>query len=158
MSERIVRRAAQQAALGVTDTRGARFAQAWTGVKGPDFADMAVVPRWLMLEPNLQSRVAQAVGLMRHRRAIARELSGPRLAILADEVGEDLLDAVCANEAGNGPMNDTPLPRPDLIASEGWIVMHRGLPTVFATRFPGAANDPAARALSEHAVDMVLAL
>ncbi len=158
MSDRIARRAAQRTALGVTDTRGARFAQAWTGAKGPDFADMAAVPRWLILSADLQEQVAQAAGLMRHRAAIDRELSGPRLLILAQAVGENLLDAICAGDADDGIADDTPLPRPDRIVADGRSLMHRGLPTVFAARFPDAGGDPVARALSERAVDVVLAL
>ena len=158
MSERIARRASQQVALGVTDTRGARFAQAWTGAKGPDFADMAAVPRWLMLPHAQQVKVAQAAGLMQHRAALDRELSGPRLAMLAEAVGEDLLDAVCAGDVEDDVTDNVPLPRPDLIVAVGWDVMRRGLPTIFAARYPDAGGDPAARSLSEKAVDLVTAL
>ena len=158
MIDRFARRAAQHEAIGISDTRGARFAQLWSGSKGPDFADMAAVPRWLMLAPDQQEKVAQAVGLIRHRATINRELSGPRLAILADAVGEDLLDAVCAGEAGDEQPSDTPLPRPDLMIAEGWDVMRRGLPIIFSARFPDAKGDQVARALSEQAVGLVLAL
>jgi hypothetical protein len=162
MSERIARRAAQKNALGVIDTRGARFAQSWSGAKGPVFCDMVAVPRWLMLARDQQEKVAQAAGLMQHRAAINQELSGPRLAILAQAVGEDLLDAVCAEDLAedldDGVIHKGPLPRPDLIVNEGWDVMRRGLPTVFALRFPDARGDAAARAASERAVDLVLAL
>ena len=51
-----------------------------------------------------------------------------------------------------------PLPRPDLIVAQGWDVMQRGLPAVFAVRFPDARGDTEARAMSERAVDLVLAL
>jgi hypothetical protein len=158
MSDRVARRAMQQAALGTTDTRGARFAQTWTGERGPDFADMVAVPRWLILSPDQQEKVAQAAGLMQHRAAIDRELSGPRLAILAEAVGEDLLDAVCAGDVDEDVRHDAPLPRPDLIVAEGWDIMRRGLPVVFALRFPDARGDVEARAASESAVDLVLAL
>ena len=158
MIDRIARRAAQHEALGVSDTRGVRFAQVWSGSKGPDFADMAAVPRWLMLTPDQQEKVAQAVGLIRHRAAINRELSGPRLAMLADAVGEDLLDSVCGGEGGEDQPSDAPLPRPDLMIAEGWDVMRRGLPTVFVARFPDAEGDPVARALSEQAFDLIEAL
>ena len=158
MIDRIARRAAQHEALGISDTRGVRFAQVWSGSKGPDFADMAAVPRWLMLRPDQQEKVAQAVGLLRHRARINRELSGPRLAMLADAVGEDLLDAVCASECVDEPPSDAHLPRPDLIISEGWDVMRRGLPTIFVARYPDANGDQAARALSEQAVVLVEAL
>ncbi len=158
MSERIARRADQHAALGMTDTRGARFAQVWTGAKGPDFTDMAAVPRWLLLTENEQKRVAQVTGLMKHRAAIERELSGPRLAMLAEAMGEDLLDAVCASDFTEDLQSNATLPRPDMIVADGWDVMHRGLPTVLASRFSDASGDPKARALSEKAFDLVRAL
>jgi hypothetical protein len=158
LNDRLTRRAAQQAALGVSDSRGARFAQICSGFAGPTFADLAAVPRWLMLPPDQQERVAKVAGLLRHRAAIDRELSGPRLAILAEAVGEDLLDAVCASNAPDAPETDASLPRPDHLVAEGWAIMHKGLPTVFATRFPDARGDDAARAASERAVDVVMAL
>ncbi len=158
MSDRLTRRAAQRDALGVSDSRGARFAQVCSGYAGPTFADLAAVPRWLMLPPDQQIRVARAAGLMRHRAAIDRELSGPRLAMLAEAMGEDLLDAVCASDAADLPDDGAPLPRPDLILVEGWATLHAGLPVIFAARFPDACGDAAARAASERAVDLVLAL
>jgi hypothetical protein len=158
VSERIARRAAQRDALGVSDTRGSRFARRHSDEAVPDFADMAAVPRWVMLPGDQQVRVAHAIGLMQHRTAIDRELSGPRLAMLAEAVGEDLLDAVCAAEANDSRASDAPLPRPDMIAALGWETMHRGLPTLFATRFHGASGDASARAISENAVNLVLAL
>lgn len=156
MSARIARRAAQHEALGVIDTRGARFAQRCSGYTGPRFADMAAVPRWLLLPPDVQLQVAKAAGLAHHREAINNVLSGPRLAMLAEAVGEDLLDAVCASDAPDGPVSHAPLPRPDLIIADGWAVLHKGLPAIFAARFPDAGGDPAARAASERAVDLVL--
>ncbi len=118
---------------------------------------MAAVPRWLMLPPDAQTRIAHAAGLLRHRAAIDRELSGPRLTMLAEAVGEDLLDAVCASDAADTPDDNTPLPRPDLILAEGWTILHHGLPKIFAALFPDARGDAAAHAASERAVDMVAA-
>lgn len=158
MSARIARRAAQCKALGLIDTRGARFAQRWSGYTGPGFADMSAVPRWLMLPPDVQLQIAKAAGLERHRKAIDNELSGPKLAMLAEAVGEGLLDAVCASHAPASPASYAPLPRPDLIIAAGWAQLHAGLPPIFAARFPDADGDPAARAASERAVDLVLAL
>lgn len=158
MTGRISRHAAQRDALCAGYGRGARFAQHWSGYAGPTFADMAAVPRWLMLPPDQQARVAQAVGLMRHRAAIDRELSGPRLAILAEAVGEDLFDAVCASDPKDTPDDSAPLPRPDHLEAEGWTIMHHGLPVIFAPRFADARGDAAAHAASEHAVDVVMAL
>jgi hypothetical protein len=142
----------------VIDTRGARFAQRRSGYPGPEFADLCAVPRWLMFPPNVQEQVAKAAGLLRNRAAIDSELSGPRLAMVAQALGEDLLDAVCASEAPEGSVCLTPLPRPDLIIADGWAQLHAGLPAVFEVRFPDARGDLMAREVSERAVDLVLAL
>ncbi len=155
---RTARRAAQLAALSITDTRGARFARASAAVKGPDFADMAAVPRWMLLSDAQQHRVAQAVGVIRHHAAIMRELSGPRLSLLAAAVGEDLLDAVCAGTPLDDGADHALLPRPDQIVGEGWDVMQRGLPTLLAERFANAQGDAQAHNTAERAVDMVLGL
>jgi hypothetical protein len=156
LNERIAKRAAQRAAVGVVNTRGARFAARWSGHASPQFDDMVAVPRWLMLSSDQQEQVAKAAGLMLHRAAIDAELSGPRLAMLAEVFGEELLDAVCAETAPKGnPVNGI-LPRPDLILADGWALLHQGLPAIFATRFPEAIGDPVARAKSQAAVDLVL--
>jgi hypothetical protein len=78
--------------------------------------------------------------------------------MLAEAVGEDLLDSVCASDPDDGAANNAPLPRPDFIIAEGWDIMHRGLPPVFAARFPDASGDAAAHAASERAVNVVLSL
>jgi hypothetical protein len=158
LNDRLTRRAAQHDALGISDSRGARFARVCSGFAGPTFADLAAVPRWLMLSPDQQERVAKVSGLLRHRGAIDCELSGPRLAMLADAMGEDLLDAACASGAGDIPATEAPLPRPDLIIAEGWAILHAGLPAIFAARFADARGDDRAHAASERAVDVVMAL
>lgn len=158
MNDRKTRRAAQRGALAINDSRGIRFAQKRTGNAGPSFSDMAAVPRWLMLPPDQQERVAKTAGLIRYRSAIDRELSGSRLAMLAEAVGEDLLDAVCADDVAGDALDESPLPRPDHLITEGWRILHRGLPIVFAPRFAEAIGDAAARTASERAVDLVVAL
>jgi hypothetical protein len=154
MSERTARRAAQLNALGVVDTRGTRFANRLAGAEGPTLADLAAVPRWLMLAEDQQARVAMAAGLLRHKSAIQNELSGQKLAALADVVGEDLLDAVSALPT---VVDSAPnmLPRPEDLVAKGWLTLHRGLPAPFASRFPDAANDADARVIAEAAFDLV---
>ncbi len=154
---RIARRAAQCDALGAGLGRGARFACTLNGASLPRFADLAAVPRWLLLQRAQQERVARVAGLMRHRAAIDRELSGPRLALLADAVGEDLIDAVSAAAQFGSPTNDGALPRPDRIVADGWEMLRRGLPAMLAGEYPEACGDEPARALSERAFDLAMA-
>ena len=154
MSERIARRAAQFDALGICDTRGARFARIMSGTPGPTLADLAAVPRWLMLDPDAQARVAKVAGLLLHRSALINELSGARLAVLADAIGEDLIDAVCAMPTAAPPATAS-LARPDQIIADGWRALHRGLPRPLARRFPDGANDADARILAATACEIV---
>jgi hypothetical protein len=154
MSERTARRAAQLDALGMADTRGGRFINRMAGVAGPNFADLAAVPRWLMLADDAQVPVAMAAGLLRHKGALNRELSGKKLAALAEVVGEDLFDAVAALPVDEADKSNA-LPTPETLAADGWSILHRGLPAPFATRFPNAANDTDARTLAETAFDLV---
>lgn len=157
MSARTARRAAQLDALGVRDTRGSRFADCVAGVEGVNFNDLAAVPRWLMLPPDQQARVAMAAGLLRHKSALDHELSGQKLAALASMMGEDLVDAVAALPVADG-VSRGGLPPPEPLVKEGWSMLHRGLPAPFAPRFPDAANDANARILAEAAFDLVQSL
>lgn len=154
MSDRVARRAAQLAALGLQDTRGQRFASALEGAKKPSFADLAAVPRWLMLPPEGQAKVAVVAALIEHRTALANELSGSKLAAIADMVGEDILDAVFAIEADSDDCINSALPRPDQIEAAGWDILHRGLPLALSHRFPAAANDASSRLRAETAFDL----
>jgi hypothetical protein len=154
MSVRTARRAAQLEALGVADTRGSRLANRMAGIAGPTFADLAAVPRWLMLVPEDQARVAMTVGLLLHKAALDRELSGQKLAALADVFGEDLVDAVASLPSVESSETNS-MPPPETLVDEGWSILHRGLPAPFAARFPNAANDAEARMLAEAAFDLV---
>jgi hypothetical protein len=154
MSVRTARRAAQLDALGVADTRGSRFANRMAGVANPTFTDLAAVARWLMLPSDEQARVAMAAGLLQHKNALDRELSGQKLAALADVIGEDLVDAVAALPSEESVETNS-LPPPETLVAEGWSILHRGLPDPFVTRFPQAANDADARARAETAFELV---
>lgn len=153
----MARRAAQLQALGVKDTRGSRFANRIAGVAGPSLSDLAAVPRWLMLPKEQQTKMAMAAGLLPHKNALDRELSGQKLSALANVFGEDLVDAVAALPSAVSSEHGS-LPTPETLISEGWSILHRGLPTPFAGRFPNAANDADARSIAEKAFDLVAAL
>jgi hypothetical protein len=157
MSARTARRGIRLEALGAPDTRGSRFANRIAGVHSPCFNDLAAVPRWLMLPADLQARVALAAALLRHKSVLDRELSGQKLAALADVTGEDLFDTVMTSSSEPGASAGA-LPRPEDLADEGWAILHRSLPLPFATRFPGCANDDEARVVAEKAFDLVQSL
>jgi hypothetical protein len=144
-------------AEAASDSRGARFARRLSGAEGPSFADLTKVPDWLTEPPERQERIACLAALLRHRRAIDTELSGPRLAMLAATVGEDLLDAACEIPLPP-PLDDAPLPAPDRLVAEGRRLLHAGLPRPLAGRFPGARDDAQARNLAMHASTIVAGL
>jgi hypothetical protein len=154
MNMRTARRVAQWEALGVPDTRGSRFANRLVGIEGPTFADLAAVPRWLMLTAEEQARIAMAAGLLQYKGALDRELSGQKLSALADFFGETLVDAVAALPSVELTEANS-LPPPETLVAQGWSILQRGLPAPFATHFSQAANDPDARALAEAAFNLV---
>jgi len=145
-------------AQAAPDTRGARFARRVQGVAPPRFSDLAKVPDWLDMPKETRTRIAALAVLLRHRAALDGELSGAKLAMIAEAVGEDLLDAACEapvpGQAGAGP-----LPPPDRIVAEGEKLLENGLPLPFAGGFPRARDDAAARQLTDraHAIEVALA-
>jgi hypothetical protein len=157
------RRALRRARYDALDTaignsRSARFVRRANRQAEPSFTDMAMVPDWLMLPPLRQDRVARLAGLVQHRAAIDHELSGPRLAMLAAAVGEDLFDAACAADLAVAPANLAALPRPDVLIADGWATLRAGLPPVFAAAHDGACGDGDARALTEAAMHIEQAM
>ncbi len=161
MSEaRRVRRRARYAALAAAggEGRGGRFALRRAGGETARFADLFHVPDWLMLDNGGQERVARLAGLIKYRTAIDRELSGPRLAMVAEAVGEDVFDAACAAELPRAADDVTELPRPDALVADGWNVLRSGLPPVFADMHPGARGDQDARMLTQAAMRIAATL
>ncbi len=125
--------------------RGARFARRLAGECGPGFADIAKLPDWLGAPAEVRERVAALAIVLRHRGAIDAELSGPRLAMIAEAIGEDLLDAACDATLPAKLASDAPLPPPERLRAEGEAVLQAALPSCLAPQFPGARDDAAAR-------------
>ncbi|HVJ01096.1 MAG TPA: hypothetical protein VM662_02880 [Sphingomonas sp.] len=139
------------------DTRGARFARRVAGEAGPSFADLAKLPDWLSVAPERFRQIAALAALLKYRAAIDAELSGPRLARVAEAVGENLLDAACAAEP-SGEYRATTLPPPERLLAEGEALLEAGLPACFASRFPRACDDAAARGVAAKASAIAEAL
>ncbi|MBO9623390.1 MAG: hypothetical protein J7500_11835 [Sphingomonas sp.] len=153
--EALRQRHAMLAALA-PDTRGERFARRVAGEAGPSFADLAKLPDWLWAGPEQRRRIAALAALLKYRAAIDAELSGPRLARLAETVGEDLLDAACAAEPPEE--SATTLPPPEQLLAAGESLLEAGLPACLAPCFPGARDEPRARALAAQASAIAEAL
>lgn len=126
--------------------RGARFARRASGQPAMGFGDLAKLPDWLDAPDGQRARIAAAAGLLRHRRAIDAELSGPRLAALAAAVGEPLFDAVCEAEVPEMAGAEK-LPPPERVLAAGAQLLEAALPLALQDRFPGARDDAVARDL-----------
>ncbi len=124
--------------------RGARFARRCAGRSPARFDTTVQLPDWLLADGAMQERVAILAALLHHRRAIDAELSGPRLARLAQAAGEPLFDAACEVEVGfrGGP---AVLPAPDTLVVSGRSLMEAALPSCLRDRFAGARDDARAR-------------
>ena len=137
--------------------RGARFGRRVGNQPGPRYADLAKMPDWLSEPEARRQRIAALAGLLRYRRAIDAELSGPKLATIAEMLGEDLFDAACDAEVeADGPAS---LPPPERILDEGRGLLEAALPLSLAAAFPGARDDDDARTLvlQAHAIERTLA-
>ncbi|GAA0745340.1 hypothetical protein CA233_20865 [Sphingomonas sp. ABOLD] len=126
--------------------RGARFARRASGQPPVSFGDLAKLPDWLDAPEAQRARIAAAAGLLRLRRAIDTELSGPRLAALAAAVGEPLFDAVCEAEVPE-IVSAEKLPSPERVLAVGTQLLEAALPLALQDQFPGARDDAAARGL-----------
>ncbi len=158
MNGELRRRRLALLAAAVPAGRGARFAGRLRGDPVPRFSDLAKLPDWLDAPAEARERIAALAGLLRYRRAIDAELSGPRLARLAAAVGEELLDAACGVEIDVDAAPEA-LPPPERIAEEGRALLEAALPLSLAPAWPGARDDAAARALAlrAHAIERELA-
>lgn len=126
--------------------RGARFTRRASGQPAVQFGDLAKLPDWLDASEEQRARIAAAAGLLRHRRAIDAELSGPRLATLAAAVGEPLFDALCDADVPE-IVGAEMLPPPERVLAMGTHLLEAALPLALQDRFPGARDDAIARDL-----------
>ncbi|WP_139810006.1 hypothetical protein [Sphingomonas azotifigens] len=126
--------------------RGARFARRARGQSVVCFGDLAKLPDWLDAPEAQRARIAAAAGLLRHRRAIDAELSGPRLAALAAAVGEPLFDTVCEAEVPE-MVGAEKLPPPERVLAAGRQLLEAALPLALQDQFSGARDDAVARDL-----------
>ncbi|MBB5710901.1 hypothetical protein [Sphingomonas xinjiangensis] len=136
--------------------RGARFGARASGNAAPRYDDLAKLPDWLNQPMEKREQVAALAALLRYRRAIDAELSGPRLAQIAAAVGEALFDAACEVPAWReGPQT---LPPPDRLIADGRALMVAALPHSLSDRFSGARDDASARAIVVRAQHIAEAL
>lgn len=138
------RRRAAALALDAKSGRGARFVARSAGQAGSENigSDMKLLPGWLGWNDEDRVRLAQAVALIVRRPALDREISGAKLNLIAECVGERLFEEICdidipetvADIAGG-------LPAPEKLLGEGDALLRASLPVQLAGAFPGATGD-----------------
>jgi hypothetical protein len=116
------------------------------------FADIAQLPEWISWSDEEQGLLAKSVAILQHIRAIDQELSGVRLAAIAQTVGDDIFDQLCNSAHTIADDNDqwpTRLPRPEDLTKIGMDILFSGLPIQLSSRFPAANDNAQAAALSK---------
>lgn len=123
----------------------------------PDLATIVKIPDWAVAPTAVQNKLAEAIAVLNHRSAIDQELSGTKLAALAEAVGAELFDQLyeCAMPDRMPPAGASELPRPEDLVSIGQNYMERALPCELSGRFTNAANDPQAQALCAAAYALI---
>ncbi len=130
--------------------RSRRFLENRDGYPAPNFASVAAVPNWMLMDDAAKRGIAKSVALLVRRDAIDRELSGKRLGALADAVGHQILEALCdcpAPEVRDIWGRSGLLPRPEDLEELGSPILEAALPLSLKDRYPGATDDANARAL-----------
>jgi hypothetical protein len=135
-----------------------RNAKAKTNSFPLSFADIAALPEWLSWSQNDRDKLALAAAILYHRPAIDRELSGTKLAALADAVGHSFFGHLCSEECGEnfkiGFLSDQ-FPRPEDLPAIGERMLGSSLPKAFSQTFPAAIGDEQARKLVAFAAALI---
>ncbi len=117
---------------GSDTRRSARFRARLSGKNQPeniDFAAIAAIPDWWLTDDNTRILIGKAAVILQHRRAIDQELSGVRLAALAQHIGEELFEALCdADLPDSITGNDAHLPRPEDLIHLAHAMLQAALP------------------------------
>jgi hypothetical protein len=116
-------------------SRASRFSVRVSGRPPLLFAELMQTPAWVIAQRDENYRITliRMAALLHFRPQIDREISGARLQLLAQEFGEDMLDAALDAEVieGSVPL-DAHLPRPDQMEALGRALVEQALP--FALR------------------------
>lgn len=104
--------------------RGDRYARRYRSQPVEAFGQQRRTRDWRLAALSHPAQWPIAVGLLRLRARIDAELSGQRLAALAEAVGEDLFDAICAVDVpAAGPSRSSVPLTPQLARANGQAVI-----------------------------------
>jgi hypothetical protein len=115
------------------------------------FADISQLPEWVSWSDDEQGLLAKSAAILQHIRAIDQELSGVRLAAIAQTVGDDIFDQLCTEAytiLDDSYQWPTRLPRPEDLTKIGMDILYSSLPTILSHRFPGAEGNAQATVLT----------
>ena len=145
-----------------TRYRSAKFRRILSGETSPAirFADIAILPEWISLADDARDMLAISVAVLHHNRAIDMELSGARLAAIAETIGDVLFDQLCQAASTIPAIADagpTRLPRPEDLQHIGMAMMREGLPATLSHQYPQACSNAYAANLTHVAATICAA-
>jgi hypothetical protein len=141
--------------------RGARMLARKNGDALPQFANLAALPHWVLLDAPRQRTVALTVAALHYRTHIDQEINGAKLGAIANEMGEALFDKVCLAaipEEGFRAQDDGLLPRPDQMEDHGLTIMTKALPQEMENQWPGAQGASEWRPLIDSAYELAMSV
>lgn len=112
-------------------SRASRFTARMGGDMPHEFSALAAFPNWaLNLSDNdYRVQLSRMAALLYFRPQIDREISGAKLQSLAEEFGEEMIDAALSTqEHAPRAVSNAPLPRPDKMTEIGNAMIERILP------------------------------
>jgi hypothetical protein len=101
--------------------RSLRFAQRQLGKALPAYSDLAQLPDWAV-DDDRRDAISRITVLLHYRRQIDKEISGRKLAQLAEVFGESYFDLACSAPRPDDSAlaaDITPMPRPDIMLIKG---------------------------------------
>ncbi len=115
---------------GQKSTRSSRFAARMSGNPPLDFSSLSALPHWALRirEDGYRKQLSRMAALLYFRPQMDREISGAKLQSIAEEFGEELIDAALSAELP--PMQlieDVSLPRPDKMEAKGNAMIDRAM-------------------------------
>ncbi len=138
--------------------RAARFRKT-SGEPAPeiDLADLTALPDWILLDDDAQVQVGLAAAILDARGAIDRELSGARLAAIAELVGDGCFERLCELPLPDNARSEAPmrLPRPEDLAETGRRLRLAALPGVPIDTGVAMIDPAKARALCDLAAKLI---
>ncbi len=115
---------------GLQASRASRFKARMNGDVPITFSTLSALPRWALRigEDEYRTQLSRMAALLNYRPQMDREISGTKLQSIAEEFGENLIDAALSADLPPTQIaTDVPLPRPDKMEEMGNSMINRAL-------------------------------